>query len=119
MVIVELQEILEEVEHEMSLAEAARRQGREGRARVCARRAAGKAIAVFHQRRTGDQPSANYYRLLCWFREVDDVPDALKQSAARLTTRVTPEYTLPHDQDPLQDARTLIEALLPEDKSQL
>ncbi len=119
MMAVELQEILDEIEEEMNLAEAARRQGREGRARVCARRAAGKAIAVFHQRKTGIEPQANYYRLLCWFQEVDDVPDALKQAAARLTTRVTTDYALPHSQDPLQDARTLIEALLSEDKSQL
>jgi hypothetical protein len=116
MIIVVNQEILAEIENEMSLAEAARQQGREGRARVCARRAAGQALTVFHQRRTGVQPQANYYRLLCWFQEVDDVPDALKQAAARLTTRVTAAYTLPHTQDPLQDARTLIEALLTEDE---
>jgi hypothetical protein len=119
MMIVTFHKIRNEIEQEMNLAEAARKQGREGRARVCARRAAGQAIAVFHQRKTGIQPQANYYRLLCWFQEVDDVPDALKQAAARLTTRVTPEYTLPHPHDPLQDARLLIEALLTEDEDHM
>ena len=117
MMIVEIQDILDEIDKEMNLAEAARRQGREGRARVCARRAAGKAIAVFHQRKTGNQPSTNYYRLLCWFQEVDGVPERLKQAAARLTTRVTLEFKLPHSHDPLQDAHALIEALLSQDLS--
>ncbi len=110
----EFQEILAEVEREMDLAGEARRNGREGRARVCARRAAGRAVAVFHERKTGVRPQANYYRLLRWFQQVDDVPDPLKEAAARLTTRVRPDYTLPHPDDPLQDARTLIGALLSE-----
>lgn len=119
MLIVKFQKILNEVEREMSLAETAREQGREGRARVCARRAAGQAIASFQQRKTGIQPQANYYRLLCWFQEVEGIPEALKQAAARLTTRVTQEYTLPHPDDPLQDARMLIEALLMKGKDYL
>jgi hypothetical protein len=119
MKIVKHDEVLAEVEREMKLALEAREQGREGRARVCARRAAGQAIAVFHQRETGIQPQANYYRLLRWFQDVDGVAEELKLAAARLTTRVTPEYTLPHPHDPLRDARVLIEALLLEDRDHL
>ncbi|MEJ2561957.1 MAG: hypothetical protein P8Z42_04630 [Anaerolineales bacterium] len=114
--IVEFQETLAEIEREMDLAEESRRQGREGRARVCARRAAGMAVAVFQERKTGVRPQANFYRLLRWFQQADDVPDRLKQAAARLTTRVRSDYSLPHPDDPLQDARTLIEALLSEDE---
>ncbi len=110
--IVEFQEIRAGVEREMDLADQARKQGREGRARVCARRAAGQAVAMFHERKTGRRPQANYYHLLRWFQEIDDVPGALKEAAARLTTRVKPDYTLPHTHDPLQDARALIKALL-------
>jgi len=116
--IVEFQEILAEIEREMDLAEESRRQGREGRARVCARRAAGMAVAVFQKRKTGVRPQANFYRLLRWFQEVDGVSAGLKQAAARLTTRVRPDYSLPHSDDPLQDARTLIEALLLEGEDQ-
>jgi hypothetical protein len=119
MMVVKLDDILIEVESEMNHAVTAREQGREGRARVCARRAAGQAVAFFHQRETGTQPHANYYRLLQWFQDVDGISDGLKEAAERLTTRVTPDYSLPHPHDPLQDARMLIEALLFEENDNL
>ena len=107
--------LLEKIETEMALAAKARRQGREGRARVCARRAAGWAVAVYRRGKFGLQPHNNAYHLLRWFQGIEDVPIELRLAAARLTRRVTPEHTLPHSQDPLRDAGMLIEALLREE----
>lgn len=112
--VVENQEILDKVEQEMAQATLARQQGKEGRARVCARRAAGWAVAAYRRRELGLAPDSNAYQMLCWFQGVTEAPCGLREAASRLTTRVTTDYTLPHSQDPLEDANLLVEALLKE-----
>jgi hypothetical protein len=86
----------------------ARRQGREGRARVCARRAAGWALPPH-----GSQPSVNVLRRLEALAGDPAAPVELRQAAERLITHLTPDHQLPHPQDPLDDARRIIEAYLP------
>ena len=88
----------------MHEAEASRRRGNEGRARVCARRAAGAALA----RHWSAGPQANAFQLLQRAAADAGFPPALRQAAQRLTVRVTEAHTLPHDEDPLDDARALL-----------
>jgi HEPN domain-containing protein len=100
------------IEDEMALAQQAHSAGREGRARVCARRAAGLA-AAHHLEGRGQSPRASSaYDALRRVAESDGLPPELRRAAGRLTARVTEDFVLPHREDPLADARAVIEACL-------
>ncbi|HEY42662.1 MAG TPA: hypothetical protein G4O11_01640 [Anaerolineae bacterium] len=99
---------------ELEQAYQFRTQGKEGRARVCARRAAGWAVAVFRQQRLEVETHRNAYHQLRWFRKLEDIPIELRMAAERLTTPVTPSHELPHREDPLKDAEMIVRALLDE-----
>jgi hypothetical protein len=101
----------ERVQHELRQAERFRSEGRIGRARVCARRAAGWAIGPAYRRSTGETPPGNAMSLLRWYHDSTDAPDHLRRAAGRLTTRVTRDHGLPHPEDPVEDARMLVEGL--------
>ena len=85
-------------------AAACRRRGNEGRARVCARRAVGAALAL----RWPAGTRANAYQLLLRASADDGLPPELRKAAQRLAQRVNEERRLPHDEDPLDDARALL-----------
>ena len=93
----------------MREAAASRSRGNEGRARVCARRAVGAALAL----RWSAGPQANAYQLLTRAAADTGLPPELRQAAQRLTRRVTEAHQLPHDEDPLDDARALLAWLRP------
>jgi hypothetical protein len=99
---------------ELEQARQFRAQGNEGRARVCARRAAGWAVAAFRQQRLEVKTHRNAYHQLQWFQKLEDVPVELRMAAERLTTPVTPSHELPHREDPLEDAEKIVRALLDE-----
>ena len=102
------------IEAELELARNEQAKGYEGRARVCARRAAGWAVNVYREQHLGAEPHLNAYQFLCWFQKLEDVPEDLRLAASRLTTRVTPTHELPHDEDPLEDAQAIVQALMKE-----
>ncbi|NIS83541.1 MAG: hypothetical protein GTO14_25840 [Anaerolineales bacterium] len=112
MKIVAQHDIRKRIDSELNLAHKARSQGNEGRARVCARRAAGWAVAAYRQRNFGIEPHANAFRQLRWLRTLEGASQEIRDAASRLTTRVSLDHSLPHDEDPLEDARMLIQALL-------
>jgi len=97
------------IEAELSYARAAREHGKEGRARVSARRAAGWAVAAFLTNQ-GGPPYRSAYDLLGWLEQ--DGPAELRQPAARLRQQVTTDHRLPHPEDPLEDAELIIRTLL-------
>jgi hypothetical protein len=101
---------LAKIEGELARAEQARADGREGRARVCARRAAGWALRPYYVDRTGLAAPANALDLLRWFRSDAAAPTELRSAAERLTVRVTEDFRLPHNQDPISDARRIVSA---------
>lgn len=107
-----------EIYAELEAALRARRDGNEGMARVCARHAAGWAIGLAHQRfpRRGQRPNA--FQLLRWYASLENAPAPLRQAADRLMQRITKEHELPHPEDPLEDAETLVRVMLgePQDK---
>ncbi|HSR46771.1 MAG TPA: hypothetical protein VLL77_02170 [Anaerolineales bacterium] len=102
---------LEEIRRELSQAERSRRNGQEGRARVCARRAAGWTIGRFYRSTTGDDPPSSALTLLRWYRDLPEAPGPLRAAAGRLTVAVNEDHRLPHPEDPLEDARSLVRAL--------
>ncbi|HLC04947.1 MAG TPA: hypothetical protein VJK02_18080 [Anaerolineales bacterium] len=101
-----------QVEAEMGAARLARAQGNEGRARVCARRAAGHAIRAYREAIGGKDRAHSAYGLLRWIASLPEIEEPLRACAERLAARVTPEHVLPHPQDPLGDATLLIEGLI-------
>lgn len=95
------------VEQELALAHQARREGKEGKARVCARRAAGWAVSAYYERRTGKKAPGSALSLLNWLQLDESVAEEIRSRAMRLTVRVTPSHDLPFDEDPLEDAQRI------------
>lgn len=99
------------IQAELENAHRARAAGNEGRARVCARRAAGLAIRAYYQRLDGPQWTGDAMKQLTRLQNDPVLPDALRAMAARLTTVVDHDHKLPFAEDPLEDARQIIEQL--------
>jgi len=104
---------------ELGRADAARAAGNEGRARVCARRAAGMAAQAFLNRvddRTyvavhGGTRNSSVYEALRTLVMFPGLAPDLKQAASHLTTRVDKEFTLLPGIDLIKEAHTLIRGL--------
>jgi hypothetical protein len=99
------------IEAELDYAARARAHGKEGRARVCARRAAGWAVGAYRRRQSGGPEQAALAHLR-WLRAASDQPETLRLAASRLLAQVDRDHRLPHPEDPLQDARLIIQAYL-------
>lgn len=96
------------IEAELAYAEAARERGKEGRARVCARRAASWAIAAHYE----GMPRGSAVSRLKWLEANVDAPPQVRAAAGRLTRQITEDHELPHPEDPLKDARMIVDTLL-------
>ncbi len=105
-----------EIQAELERAKRARAQGNEGRARVCARRAAGIAAREYLTRRGQPPRTSSAYDVLQVLAEEPSVPIRVRESALRLTLRVDEEFRLPQGLDLLEEARVLCESLMPEDQ---
>lgn len=102
---------IETIEHELDQAKSARQAGKEGRARVCARRAAGWAVVVYRRRLGEDVKDEHVLRNLAWL-QAKNTDEQVRLASIRLSTRVKPDHQLPHDEDPLADARLIVAHLL-------
>jgi len=102
----------ERINKEFQLADQARTKGNEGQARVCARRAAGIAIREYLVRKGTRPGSASAYDLLNLVKEDPLLSPDLKLIANHLTLRVTEEFKLPVNVDPVAEARILCDELL-------
>ena len=100
---------IQQVEREMGLAAEARRQGNEGKARVCARRAAGWAVGECFDEDTSQSAPRSAWSILqavaCDVRQ----PSSVRLAAEHLTLRINTEHMLPDDADLLADAELLIQ----------
>lgn len=104
----------DELRREFAQAEEARRKGNEGRARVCARRAAGIAIREYLLRNGRPMRTASVLTLLDHIQTLPDLSPDLRQAAVHLTLRVTEAFQLPAQADLIAEAQTLCRALLPD-----
>lgn len=100
---------------ELQTAEIARADEKEGKARVCARRAAGIAIGEYFQR-LGIQPvgSSAYDRLRALLT-LPGISPAVEEVCQHLLVRVTPDHTLPVEADLVSETRWLVHELLGEE----
>ena len=101
-----------ELQAEFEQAESARAGGNEGRARVCARRAAGIAVREFLVRRGEAVPGGSAYDLLQLLAARTGLDPGLRQAAVYLTLRVDEEFKLPVYVDLFEQARGLCAGLL-------
>jgi hypothetical protein len=79
-----------------------------GRARVCARRAAGWAIEAWYQAREGAAWRGDAMKQLNRLRADPAAPEAPRAAAERLSTKVDREHRLPFEEDALEDAGVII-----------
>ena len=90
-----------------------RQDGNEGRARVCARIAAGWAAGQLYRRRApAEKVPSTAMALPLWFRGLEIVPPELREATNRLTRHVRSDHTLPYAEDPLEDAERIARAVL-------
>ncbi len=101
---------------EMKMAEKARQEGNEGKARVCARRAAGIVAAEYMKRRGVSTPHMTAYERVKLLGTWPDAPAGVTEVVAHMTTRVNADYRLPVDADLVAEARWLAKTLLEEEE---
>jgi hypothetical protein len=101
---------------EVRQAEMARAIGNEGKARVCARRAAGIAIGEYFRHRDISPPVSGAYNILKYFQSNPDVPDEARSIAGHFLEQVDTNFTLPVDVDLIQDSRWLVQNLVLQNK---
>ncbi|HSL30957.1 MAG TPA: hypothetical protein VK900_17280 [Anaerolineales bacterium] len=102
----------QEIQAEFEKAEAARAGGNEGRARVCARRAAGIAVREYMLRQGLRPQSASAYDLLNTVKIDPQFSPQLRDIADHLTLRVDEEFKLPVNADLIAEAKIFCKQLL-------
>lgn len=97
----------DECERELRIAEQAMRAGQSGKARTCARRAVACASAAMEMG-SGSARQRDAMQHLASITERGDAPEAVKQAAERLRTRLDANFQSP-SVDPVNDAHTIIQ----------
>ena len=95
------------MKQEVEAAVAARDTGNEGKARVCARRAAGAAIGYWLQRQRLPDAGPDAMSRLRAVEQAPMIPLQVREAARRLVTKITERFTAPFSDDPLADARVI------------
>ena len=98
-----------QIQEELLLAKQSRLEGNEGRARVCARRAAGAAVWVYLDEKDLSQKSDNALESLIRITEVEELPDRIKTAVTWLIKRVNTDYNLPPEVDLIHEAGLVIQ----------
>jgi anti-sigma factor ChrR (cupin superfamily) len=96
------------VQEEMLLAKQSRAEGNEGRARVCARRAAGTAAGQYLLGRGVGSTQDNAVQSLLALAGLDSLPERVQIAAGWLVERVDESSNLPPEVDLIQEAAIVI-----------
>jgi hypothetical protein len=99
---------------ELSQATAARKNGKEGLARVCARRAAGVIIGEYLQRQEIPSPGPSAYDRLHLLFDLAGISSRAREISENLVRRVNADFTLPVEADLIEETRSLAKELLGE-----
>jgi len=102
----------EQVKTELDQAGAAREARNEGKARVCARRAAGYVIGEYLRRKELPIISSSVYTRLQYLRSLPDISPQVREVTDHFLVRITPDHTLPVEVDLLAEVRWLVNELL-------
>jgi len=97
---------------ELERAKKALAEGNEGMARVCARRAVGVAVSFWLESNTREHYGTSAMNRLRSIQKDDTIPQEIKNAAEKLTTHINNSDTLPFTDDPLNDAKIIIDYFL-------
>jgi hypothetical protein len=97
---------------EINQAEKARQQSNEGRARVCARRAAGIVVEEYFNRKGIKLPYGSAYDYLKYSLSSPDLSPKARLITEHLLLKVNTDYKLPIEADLIDEARKLKSELL-------
>ncbi len=100
-----------QIQEELLLAKQSRKEGNEGRARVCARRAAGAAAGSYLTRQGVAKKTDNAYLSLQTLGQMENFPDRIQIAINRLIQRVDGNYQLPPEIDLIHEAGIVIQFL--------
>ncbi|MEJ2757415.1 MAG: hypothetical protein P8046_02940 [Anaerolineales bacterium] len=109
---------IQKISHELAQAAKARAEANEGRARVCARRAAGWTIEAFLQDKGELIPTSNAFKLIQHFASLPGHTNQVKAVLHHLTVKLEKDsedsdaYYPVEGVDLIEDARWLAEELL-------
>jgi HEPN domain-containing protein len=101
------------IQRELEAARLAREAGKEGQARVCARRAAGLAAQAYLTRHGQPAGGPSALQALGELAAAPYAPERARLAAARLTERVNAAFSLPAGIDLIEEAQLLLELLKP------
>jgi hypothetical protein len=99
-------------QQELEGARAARLVGNEGKARVCARRAAGLLIAEYIRRKGLPPPGPSAYDLIRYLNGLPELPPGVTHVTGHLLLRINPDHSLPVEADLIAEVEWLKSALM-------
>jgi hypothetical protein len=102
----------QQIEKEFSRAAHAREIGNEGMMRVCARRAAGIAIAHWLQSHPREDWGLDAMSQLRSLQLDDSIPRSVRDAAMRLITKITEQFAAPFSTHPIEDSKIIINHLM-------
>ena len=103
-----------EARQELEGAQTARLSGNEGRARVCARRAAGHVVGEYFHRQTLPDPGLSAYARLQSLVALPYLSPQTRAIAGHFVLRTTPDFILPVEADLIEEVNQLAVDLLGE-----
>ena len=99
---------------ELEMARTARISGNEGRARVCARRAAGHVIGEYLSRSEITFVSESALERLRFLYSSPQITDQQRETIGHFLVHTTPDHELPIDADLIEDVHLLARQLMSE-----
>lgn len=106
------EETLRLIRKELADAGEARRAGNEGMVRVCARRAAGAAIAFWELTHPQQAVGSGAMDGLRSIQHDGTMPSRVREAASRLVAKVRPDFTPATPIDPIDDCKLIVDHLL-------
>jgi len=100
--------------NELETAKVAREAGNEGKARVCARRAAGIAIGEYLYQKKLPTTGPSAYDRLVYIATLPGLSARVRRISEHLTLRVNEDFKLPIKADLISECYELVELLLGE-----
>ncbi len=98
----------EQIEQELAKAATGLREGNDGRARVCARRAVALGAQAWVRRGGRKAGPADTMNQLREIQQEEAFPLEMREAAQRLLTKVTERDQVPMSTDPIADARLIL-----------
>jgi len=98
-----------QIKEEILLAKQSRQEGNEGRARVCARRAAGAAVKEYLVKKGISQKQENAIQSLLIFSQSENLPVQVQEAVDWLVQRVNQDHNLPSEVDLIHEAGIVIQ----------